>query len=565
MTRTIFRAIWLISSLTLCLSLFGVGLVSYQYWSQQQERMLDSQLQTLVQIAEQQGEQSLESLDSIDFRLTLVDEEGRVTYDSEKNAKTLMNHGQREEILEAQKTGYGESTRYSTTMTEQTVYRARQLSSGTVLRLAVQFTSFLGTLKQFFGFLLVIFLLSLFAAYYMAKLIAKRIMVPVNKIDLNDPLSSQVYNEFAPLLHRMDFLNETNRSQLQQIQQNEKELQFITDQMAEGLVILNRQDEIMLLNQSAITIFQAVTESKGKPFYQLYHAYDLQQTLTKAKETGRATYLIEEQDRTYQLTMNRVDDEQTYMGLVLLVVDVTEQKRLEKMRREFTANVSHELKTPLQTIMGASELLANNMVPEDKQERFVNHIQAEAKRLLKLIDDVIKLSQLDEQNRPEDEVVDLRAILRPVLDSLQETAQLKDIRLEAKLISAAVKGSTKILTDVFYNLVENAIKYSPADSQVILDMEIVSDQIKITVSDQGEGIALEQQERIFERFYRVDKSHSRKTGGTGLGLSIVKNGVDYHKGQLVLTSQLGQGSQFTVQLPLVVGQEKLTDAASLKL
>ncbi|MDQ0221945.1 sensor histidine kinase [Streptococcus moroccensis] len=548
MTRTIFRAIWLISTLTLLLSLFGVGLVSFRYWSHQQERVLDSQLGTLVQVAERQGESSLKELDSQDFRITLVNAEGQVLYDSKKDAKTMMNHGQREEILEALETGYGESTRYSTTMTEQTVYRARLLPSGTVLRVAVQFTSFLGTLKDFWAFLVLIFLLSLLAAYAMAKWVAKRIMVPVNQIDLNEPLSSQVYDEFLPLLRRMDYLNETNTQQVQQIQQSERELQFITDQMAEGLVILNRQDEVMLLNQSAAAIFKTET-AKGKPFYQLSHAYDLQQTLQKAKEGGHASYHMEQDGMIYRLLASRVDEAQTYMGLVILIVDVTEQRRLDKMKREFTANVSHELKTPLQTIMGASELLANQMVPADKQERFISHIQAEAKRLIKLIDDVIKLSQLDEQANPDEEVLDLKVILTTVLDSLREASALKKITLVEDLVSSPVKGNAKILTDIFYNLLDNAIKYSPTDSRISLEMERLDQDVKVSITDQGEGISPDQQSRIFERFYRVDKSHSRKTGGTGLGLSIVKNGVDYHNGRVTVQSELGQGSRFEVTLP----------------
>lgn len=546
MTKSIFRAIWLVASLILMISFLGLSWGTYRSFSQQQDRSLKSHLTTLVQMAEQEGSESLMTFDMGDYRLTLVEEDGEVLYDSRVNRLEMTNHARRKEIRDALRTGEGKSIRYSTTVTQQTVYKARRLSSGDVLRLSISYTSFLGTLRQLWFLMFTLFLLSLLLAYGSAHLIAERIMGPINQIDLENPLSSDVYPEFSPLLNRLAQLKSLNQSQIELIRQKEAELQLITQQMGEGLIILNQEDRVISLNHSAYCLFSLNQDLIGQPFFTISHAYDLKQAIDKAKETGHEQIFLEDGSAYLQINISRVTQADRMMGLVLLIVDVTEQRRIEQLRREFTANVSHELKTPLQTIMGASELLEGGLVSAKDQPQFMSKIRKEAARLLTLIEDTLKLSQLDEQFPMEMETVDLKALIEGVGDELQEAARLKGIIVEKDLKAVQMVGHRRLLRDIIYNLLDNAIRYSPEKSRIQLGLWQTDRQISFSVKDQGPGIDEAEQERIFERFYRVDKSHSRRTGGTGLGLSIVQKAVDYHKGQIEVVSQPGLGSAFTV-------------------
>lgn len=546
MTKSIFRAIWLVASLILMISFLGLSWGTYRSFSQQQDRSLKSHLTTLVQMAEQEGSESLMTFDMGDYRLTLVGEDGEVLYDSRVNRLEMTNHARRKEIRDALRTGEGKSIRYSTTVTQQTVYKARRLSSGDVLRLSISYTSFLGTLRQLWFLMFTLFLLSLLLAYGSAHLIAERIMGPINQIDLENPLSSDVYPEFSPLLNRLAQLKSLNQSQIELIRQKEAELQLITQQMGEGLIILNQEDRVISLNHSAYCLFSLNQDLIGQPFFTISHAYDLKQAMEKAKETGHEQIFLEDGSAYLQINISRVTQADRMMGLVLLIVDVTEQRRIEQLRREFTANVSHELKTPLQTIMGASELLEGGLVSAKDQPQFMSKIRKEAARLLTLIEDTLKLSQLDEQFPMEMETVDLKALIEGVGDELQEAARLKGIIVEKDLKAVQMVGHRRLLRDIIYNLLDNAIRYSPEKSRIQLGLWQTDSQISFSVKDQGPGIDEAEQERIFERFYRVDKSHSRRTGGTGLGLSIVQKAVDYHKGQIEVVSQPGLGSAFTV-------------------
>lgn len=546
MTKSIFRAIWLVASLILMISFLGLSWGTYRSFSQQQDRSLKSHLTTLVQMAEQEGSESLMTFDMGDYRLTLVGEDGEVLYDSRVDRLEMTNHARRKEIRDALRTGEGKSIRYSTTVTQQTVYKARRLSSGDVLRLSISYTSFLGTLRQLWFLMFTLFLLSLLLAYGSAHLIAERIMGPINQIDLENPLSSDVYPEFSPLLNRLAQLKSLNQSQIELIRQKEAELQLITQQMGEGLIILNQEDRVISLNHSAYCLFSLNQDLIGQPFFTISHAYDLKQAMEKAKETGHEQIFLEDGSAYLQINISRVTQADRMMGLVLLIVDVTEQRRIEQLRREFTANVSHELKTPLQTIMGASELLEGGLVSAKDQPQFMSKIRKEAARLLTLIEDTLKLSQLDEQFPMEMETVDLKALIEGVGDELQEAARLKGIIVEKDLKAVQMVGHRRLLRDIIYNLLDNAIRYSPEKSRIQLGLWQTDSQISFSVKDQGPGIDEAEQERIFERFYRVDKSHSRRTGGTGLGLSIVQKAVDYHKGQIEVVSQPGLGSAFTV-------------------
>lgn len=546
MTKSIFRAIWLVASLILMISFLGLSWGTYRSFSQQQDRSLKSHLTTLVQMAEQEGSESLMTFDMGDYRLTLVEEDGEVLYDSRVNRLEMTNHARRKEIRDALRTGEGKSIRYSTTVTQQTVYKARRLSSGDVLRLSISYTSFLGTLRQLWFLMFTLFLLSLLLAYGSAHLIAERIMGPINQIDLENPLSSDVYPEFSPLLNRLAQLKSLNQSQIELIRQKEAELQLITQQMGEGLIILNQEDRVISLNHSAYCLFSLNQDLIGQPFFTISHAYDLKQAMEKAKETGHEQIFLEDGSAYLQINISRVTQADRMMGLVLLIVDVTEQRRIEQLRREFTANVSHELKTPLQTIMGASELLEGGLVSAKDQPQFMSKIRKEAARLLTLIEDTLKLSQLDEQFPMEMETVDLKALIEGVGEELQEAARLKGIIVEKDLKVVQMVGHRRLLRDIIYNLLDNAIRYSPEKSRIQLGLWQTDAQLSFSVKDQGPGIDEAEQERIFERFYRVDKSHSRRTGGTGLGLSIVQKAVDYHKGQIEVVSQPGLGSAFTV-------------------
>lgn len=552
MKKKIFRSILLVATLVLLCS-FGVILgVLYSYFNTLQKDQLKSQMALLYQGAEEDGQAYLKSLDLDIYRVTLVDTDGSVLYDSLAEVSKMENHGDREEIKEAFEKGKGESKRYSATLMEQTLYMARQLSDGTVLRISVDqdtvFSLAFGMLQP----LLVIFLVALILSVVLAERLSKRIIEPLNALDLENPLENDVYDELSPLLTRIAVLYEQVNHQVYELKKKTNEFSAITDCMQEGLVLLNNKLQVLSINRAACALLATDEGCVGREFLMIERNSEVTAALNEAIKNAHSEVRLKKEQREYQFVISRIDAEHEVTGAVVLVFDITEQANAERTRREFTANVSHELKTPLQAIMGSAELVENGLAKKEDIPKFIGNIRQEAARLVSLIEDIIRLSQLDEGAEMAFEAVDLREITQETLESLHQVAAKRNVELtlqDGGVSRFMVRGIRGLLSEMIYNLCDNAIKYNKEGGSVIVMLKETEDAKQFIIEDTGIGIPLEHQARVFERFYRVDKSHSRASGGTGLGLSIVKNGAKYHNARLELTSREGKGTRIMLEFP----------------
>ena len=386
-------------------------------------------------------------------------------------------------------------------------------------------------------------------AYFIAEKVARQIIEPLDEVDLEHPLREESYEELAPFLKRIHYQKKQIRWQLEELNQKKLEFEQVISHMKEGLILLDAKDQIISINPAAMELFQTTLECIGNDFLSVERKQKLTQTIEKAREEGWGQTRFEKNNREYQFDVTGIRTEKGLIGSVILAFDVTEQKNAEKMRREFSANVSHELKTPLQSIIGSAELLQNNLVKNEDVPRFIGHIHTEASRLVVLIEDIIRLSELDEERELQKEELSLYQIVNDVLKSLQDKANERNIKLEITGDEGQMTGVYRLLHEVIYNLCENAIKYNVDHGSVRVCIEERQTKVGITVEDTGIGIPKEHQSRVFERFYRVDKSHSKKTGGTGLGLSIVKHAVSYQNGTVELISEEGKGTKVEIWFP----------------
>lgn len=552
MKKKIFRSILLVATLVLLCS-FGVILgVLYSYFNTIQKDQLKSQMALLYQGVEEEGQAYLESLDLDIYRVTLVDTDGSVLYDSLAEVSKMENHGDREEIKEAFEKGKGESKRYSATLMEQTLYMARQLSDGTVLRISVDqdtvFSLAFGMLQP----LLIIFLVALILSVVLAERLSKRIIEPLNALDLENPLENDVYDELSPLLTRIAVLYEQVNHQVYELKKKTNEFSAITDCMQEGLVLLNNKLQVLSINRAACALLDTDEGCVGREFLTIERNSEVTAALNEAIKNAHSEVRLKKEQREYQFVISRIDAEHEVTGAVVLVFDITEQANAERTRREFTANVSHELKTPLQAIMGSAELVENGLAKKEDIPKFIGNIRQEAARLVSLIEDIIRLSQLDEGAEMAFEAVDLREITQETLESLHQVAAKRNVELtlqDGGVSRFMVRGIRGLLSEMIYNLCDNAIKYNKEGGSVTVTLKETEDAKQFIIEDTGIGIPLEHQTRVFERFYRVDKSHSRASGGTGLGLSIVKNGAKYHNARLELTSREGKGTRIMLEFP----------------
>ena len=550
MTNKIFRSILLASLAVLLASLVIIMGCLYGYFSDIQEKQLKDELNLAAVAVEEQGESYLSKVNSENYRITWIKANGEVIYDTKADAAEMENHSEREEIQEAFAYGSGESTRYSDTLLEKTMYYAKKLADGSVLRFSVSqatvWVLVIGMIQPIFAVFLIVLLLSTI----LAKRLAKRIVEPLNELDLEHPLDNDVYEEISPLLTRINSQHQQISEQLGQLQRKNDEFDQITGSMKEGLVLLNKNGIILSINPAAQDLFKTGRYAIGKDFLAIDRSHDLTKAIRQALSEGHSEMRLERNGRQYQLDISRIESKGEVLGSVLLAFDVTEQEYAERNRREFTANVSHELKTPLQSIIGSAELIENGLVKQEDMARFIERIHSEAVRLVTLIDDIIRLSQLDEGAEMPMEEVNLYEIAKDVVNNLQDSAKVKNISLSLSGEKHSVHGVYRLLHEIVYNLCDNAIKYTNEGGNVQIKVEGDANNTVLTVKDDGIGIPLEHQDRIFERFYRVDKSHSKASGGTGLGLSIVKHGVKYHHGNIDLKSAVGKGTTITVQFPL---------------
>ena len=550
MTKKIFRSTVAVGLAVLLASLLIIMGALYSYFGHVQEQQLRDELSiAAAAMTDGDGEVYLSRLHSDDYRITWLKADGTVLYDTRADASAMENHAQRQEVRQALANGAGESSRDSATLLEKTLYYAQRLPDGTVLRLSASRVTMGVLLLSMLPAILAVIAVALILSAILAGRVSRHIVRPLNTLDLEHPLENDAYEELSPLLRRLEHQRRQIDEQLRALRRRSEEFEQITASMTEGLVLLDNNGTILSINPAAGTVFHADQSCVGQPLLTVERDPAVSHALRDAMETGHSEKRLERDGREYQFDMTRIQTDGESVGAVLLTFDVTEQAFAERNRREFTANVSHELKTPLQGIIGSAELLENGMVQPDDVPRFVGHIRSEAQRLVTLINDILRLSELDEGGSLPTEPVELLALCRDTANSLEAAAQKRGITVAVTGDEVSVPGVRRLLTEAVFNLCDNAIKYNRDGGSVTVTVGRDGGEAVVTVSDTGIGIPAEHQGRVFERFYRVDKSHSKASGGTGLGLSIVKHAVRYHHGTVTLDSREGEGTTFTIRLP----------------
>ncbi|MBQ6851224.1 MAG: PAS domain S-box protein [Oscillospiraceae bacterium] len=546
MTSKIFKSIISVAAAVLMASLIIITGVLYHYFGNVQEEQLKDELSLAASAAELLGEDYLAGLDYDRYRLTWVDADGNVVFDSHADKSSMENHADREEIKEALTYGTGSSMRQSSTLTEQTIYEATRLEDGSVLRISVSRATAIALVLGMVQPIAFVIAIAFCLSGWLADRMAKRVVEPLNKLNLDKPMENDVYEELAPLLRRIHSQHKEIEYQMWTLQQKQDEFEQITDNMKEAMVLLDSNGRIISINPAAKKLFGINIDCVGEDFLTIDRKQDMRQAINEVKDKGQAFFYTKKNGRNYQFDLSRIDADGKIHGIVILAFDITEQVNAEKHRQEFTANVSHELKTPLQTIIGSAELMENGIVKEDDIPRFVGRIRKEASRLVILIDDIIRLSQLDEGVDMPREDVCLRNIAEEVCETLSDAAKMKNISLNISGDDGVICGVRRLLHEIVYNLCDNAIKYNREGGSVDISVEEKAGTVCFSVKDTGIGISSEHQEKIFERFYRVDKSHSKQSGGTGLGLSIVKHAVQYHHGKIIIESEPDKGTTISV-------------------
>lgn len=546
MTKKIFRGVFFVAVAVMLSCIVLIMGALYGYFDSVQKNQLKTELSLAAQAIESGAEQYLERLEGEECRFTRVAADGTVMFDSKNDAETMENHAQREEIKQAFEIGFGESTRFSSTLTEKTIYYAKLLHDGTVLRISVSRAAVPALVFGMLQPILIVAVSALILSAFLAHRLSAKIAMPLNSIDLSKPLENNVYDELSPLLTHIEKQHRQIKKQKKELTNRQNEFYAVIENMNEGLVLLNKDGIILSINPAAVLFFAAEPECVGKDFLTVERSREIDKALSDAREKGQSEIQISRNGREYQLNASRIEVSGKGFGLVILVFDITDKVFAERNRREFTANVSHELKTPLQAIMGSAELIENGMVKAQDMPRFVGHIRSEAARLLALIEDIIRLSQLDESDGLPLEDVDLFELAKLEAEPFAQIAAEKGVEISVEGESAVVNGVRQLLHEVVYNLLDNAVKYNKRGGSVKVNVGTNENGVFVSVSDTGIGIPAEHQARVFERFYRVDKSRSKETGGTGLGLSIVKHAVQYMGGRIALESEPGEGTTVTV-------------------
>lgn len=543
MTKRIFRSVAAIAAAVLLLTMAVILGVLYSYFSEVQWDRLESELALSKIGFEASGEDYLSQIHSSSFRITWISSDGKVLFDTQADHSDMDNHSDREEIREALTYGKGASERYSSTLTEKMLYSAVKLSDGTVLRIAAAQDSVLALLLDVLFPILLILVAAFTTSLLLAKAMARKIVEPLNGLDLDSPTECNTYEELSPLLHRIEKQNLQIQTQIAQLREKTDQFEQTIASMSESLVLLDKEGKILSINPAATKLFETSRACVGLEFLVIDRSPAMQEGILKALSGQHASFSICKHGMDYQVGISPIESEGKLLGVVILAFDITDQVNAQRNRQEFTANVSHELKTPLQSILNSGQLLQNGLVKPEDTVKFTGYICSEAERLLQLINDVIRLSQLDESGDYPKESVDLYQVSSQVLQSLLPSADKRSITVELHGENAVISGIRQLAYELIYNLCDNAIRYNKDGGKVIVTVSKDS----VSVQDSGIGIPREHQSRIFERFYRVDKSHSRETGGTGLGLSIVKHAAQRLGAKIHLESKLGIGTTIYVQ------------------
>lgn len=550
MTKKIFRSICIVALTVFISSLFLILSFLYGYFNEVQHDQLKIQTDLAARGVDNEGISYFDGLNTNKYRITLVGEDGSVLYDSKSDSSSMENHLEREEVQEAIRSGYGESERFSSTLLEKSLYSAERLRDGSILRLSMiqnsVLTLFLGMLQP----ICVIIVVALALSLLLASRLSKKIVQPLNCLDLDNPLNNEGYDELSPLLIKLHSQQTQLKRQSNELKKRQDEFNAITDCMNEGLMLLNTKGTILSINHAAVSLLSAGNFCIGKNILTVNRSLALQQVLSEAIGGNQAEKVINIHDSYYQVNATPVMSDSAVSGVALLIFDVTEKENSELMRREFTANVSHELRTPLHSISGYAELLKNGMVKSDDVTTVAGKIYDEAQRMVLLVEDIIKLSHLDEGAEDmKKEDTDLYDIVNSAIDRLSDEAKNSGVTVYFKGSHAIINGVPQLLNSIVYNLCDNGIKYNRKGGTLSVELSEEASEIVLKVSDTGIGIPPEHHARIFERFYRVDKSHSKEVGGTGLGLSIVKHAAKIHNAKIQVESVPSRGTSITVRFP----------------
>ena len=494
----------------------------------------------------------LKTLPTIE-RVTLIAADGTVLFDNSSDVSSLKNHADRPEFIAAKTVGVGTSSRFSETQLTKNFYYALLLPDGRVLRVATSQKSVLGMLGSLIPTMIGVLLAIVVISALFARYAAKTIVQPINALDLENPLGNVAYDELAPLLTSMEHQRREIISRMSALSEKQREFTAVTENMREGFILLDAGDRMLAINGSAAQIFGAEpAHVVGSHVLMLNRSVALQQALEESKNAGSGQATLIRGANTYQVLASKVTDNQSPAGTVLLILDISDRVAAEQMRREFSANVSHELKTPLTSILGYAEIMRDGVAKTEDTRRFAGKIHAEATQLMSLIEDIIRLSQLDEKTSlPEMTSVNLKEITEDICQRLAPQAEKAGVSLNVNCAQLSVRGIPKVLEEIVQNLVDNAIKYNTSNGSVGVSLKSVGSRVELSVSDTGIGIPEEQLSRVFERFYRVDRSRNKQIVGTGLGLSIVKHSAETMGATVQLQSKLGIGTTVTVSFPSI--------------
>lgn len=546
MIKRIFKSTLLVSLLTFFCSMLIIMGVLYRYFDNQLMKELENEANYVSTSVELMGEKYLESLKTKN-RITWIDEAGNVLYDNMADKTSMENHADREEYIEAVEDGFGKAERYSHTLSQKTVYYAVLLENGSVVRVSTTQFTIWTLLMNMLQPIMIVFVVAVILSAVLASKLAKKIVKPINNIDLENPSLENNYDELSDFIRKIRKQNEVIAYQMSELERKQKEFTAITENMAEGFVVIDKDTEILSFNKAAERLLGATVQGKIASIYTLNRSKEFREAVENALCGNADNRILESKERHLQILTNPVWEKDKIVGAVLIIMDVTENYEREKLRREFTSNVSHELKTPLTSIYGLSDLLRNDMVRVEDVTEFGRNIHDETGRLITLVNDILRISQLDEGvGLGEKESVDLYELTLNIFSRIKTVARNRNIALKVEGNHESILGYYGIVSEILYNLCDNAVKYNKENGKVYVTIREEDDCIKWSVTDSGIGMKQAELERIFERFYRVDKSHSKKIGGTGLGLSIVKHGCACNNASISVTSVEGEGSCFTI-------------------
>jgi two-component system phosphate regulon sensor histidine kinase PhoR len=551
-TKKIFKSIMFVCALVLAVGLAAVMGILYSNFDGQMRKELSKEAAYLAYGVEQQGVDYLKNIKDKSARITYIDQDGTVLFDNEADVSEMKNHSDRTEFQKAEKYGAGESSRYSDTLSEKTIYYALRLKDGTVLRVSSTQDSVLALVENLIFSLCGLLCLMLILSGIMASAISKRIVKPINELDLESPEENRIYEELSPLLSKIHRQNREIQNQLELAKQQQEEFALITENMQEGLIVIDKYTMILSANSSAWNLFHMDRGCQGESVYCLDREEEFRHAIEQVLSGEHTELVLKLNGSDIQLIANPVIRDKKTEGAVVLLVNVTEKLERESLRREFSANVSHELKTPLTSISGFAEIMQSGLVKCEDIPQFAGRIYKESQRLLQLVEDVIQISQLDEEKTSYTwEPVDVYQVCKNAFESLKEKAKRLNVHLYICGEYMKMEAVRTLLEEAVYNVCDNAIKYNRNDGSVSVFLTQTAQEIQIVVKDTGVGITKEDQDRVFERFYRVDKSHSKEIGGTGLGLSIVKHAVGALKGSVILRSEEGNGTEICMKFPKV--------------